>query len=128
MATGRIPPAGSLLETMRAIARDKAKATMRKGSSPGTDDVRGAGNVKTIADLRSKLQHALADVDTSDEQSMHDAREPALREILLWEFGSDFRQDAQFLPIVDAVKSVLDTDPQFQKRFTELVQGLKAKT
>jgi hypothetical protein len=57
---------------------------------------------------------------------MHEAREPALREILLWEFGSDFRQDAQFLPIVDAVKSVLDTDPQFQRRFVELVRELKA--
>jgi hypothetical protein len=98
--------------------------SIRSSSRP--DGALSTGHVKTIGDLRSKLQHVLADVDTSDEQSMHEAREPALREILLWEFGSDFRQDAQFLPIVDAVKSVLDTDPQFQERFVELVRGLKA--
>jgi len=64
-------------------------------------------------------------VDVSDAQSVHDARAPALREILLWEFGSDFRRDAQFLPMVDAIGHALDADPGFQQRFVDLIAGLQ---
>jgi hypothetical protein len=48
-----------------------------------------------------------------------------VREILLWEFGSDFRTDSQFLPMVEAIGKTLDVDPAFQQRFVELMADLR---
>jgi hypothetical protein len=48
-----------------------------------------------------------------------------VREILLWEFGTDFRTDAQFVPMVDAISATLNADPQYQQRFIDLINDLR---
>ncbi|MES2311617.1 MAG: hypothetical protein V4566_04900 [Pseudomonadota bacterium] len=129
MPTDRISSSSSLIETMRAIARDRAAGTQRGsktpavGSSPG--EAAAPATAHQIGELRHRLRELMAPVDVNDAQSLADARTPALREILLWEFGSDFRKDAQFLPMVDAISSALDIDPRFQQRFVELIAGLQ---
>ena len=129
MPTDRISSSSSLIETMRAIARDRATGTQRGGKAPvvGSSPGETATTIGThqIAELRHRLHELMAPVDVNDAQSLADARGPALREILLWEFGSDFRKDAQFLPMVDAISGVLDADPRFQQRFAELIAGLQ---
>lgn len=129
MPTDRISPSSSLIETMRAIARDRAAGTQRGGKAPAVDSSPGEAAAPAaahqIGELRHRLHELMAPVDVNDAQSLADARSPALREILLWEFGSDFRKDAQFLPMVDAISSALDADPRFQQRFVELIAGLQ---
>lgn len=82
---------------------------------------------RSLEDLRGRLRQIFERVDTHDPQSLISIREPVLREILLWEFGSDFRQDAEFLPMVDAIGKMLDVDPQFHQRFAALVTTLQAR-
>jgi hypothetical protein len=129
MPTDRISSSSSLIETMRAIARDRAAGTQRGGKTPTAGSAPGEAaapaTAHQIGELRHRLHELMASVDVNDAQSLADARRPALREILLWEFGSDFRKDAQFLPTVDAISSVMDTDPRFQQRFFELIAELK---
>lgn len=129
MPTDRIGPNTSLLETMRALARDRAKGAEKAaskapmGSSPrGNATVSAAGSA---AELRKRLRSVVADVDVNDTQSLANAREPALREILLWEFGSDFRQSAQFLPMVASIGQALDADEGFQAQFAKMILSLK---
>lgn len=59
-------------------------------------------------------------MDIADPRSLAEARAPALREILLWEYGNDFRNDPQFLPMVD-VNSSLDRAPNLQQQFVYLI-------
>ena len=130
MPTDRISPSSPLLETLRAMARDRAKGVGAGIPSAGTaaSDTQGAAtprSVKAIGELRLRLRELACTVDVEDAQSIRDARKPALREILLWEFGSDFRQDPQFLPMLDAIGHALDADPGFQQRFVDLITGLR---
>ncbi|MFC5743569.1 hypothetical protein [Dyella tabacisoli] len=131
MPTDRITPSSSLIETMRALARDRAKGPGQNnqvadaGSSPRHQAPPSATD--KVSELRQRLRSLIADVDVADTQSLTHAREPVLREILLWEFGSDFRQDSQFLLMVTAIGKAFDADPGFQQRFAELVAGLQKK-
>ena len=129
MPTDRISSSSSLIETMRAIARDRATSAQRGGKTPvvgsSSGETAAATGTRQIGELRQRLHQLATKVDIDDRQSLADARAPALCEILLWEFGSDFRKDSQFLPMVDAISNVLDADPGFQQRFAELIAGLQ---
>jgi hypothetical protein len=129
MPADRISSSSSLIETMRAIARDRAAGTQRGSKTPvvssSSGETAATTGTRQIGELRQRLRELATQVDIDDSQSLADARAPALREILLWEFGSDFRKDAQFLPMVDAVNNALDIDPRFQQRFAELIAGLQ---
>lgn len=129
MSTDRVSSSSSLIETVRALARDSATGMQRGGEArpvgPSPNETTTTTSTRQIGELRQRLREVATRVDVSDAQSLSDARKPALREILLWEFGSDLRKDAQFLPMVDAVNSALDADPRFQQRFAQLIAGLK---
>ena len=124
----RISSSSSLIETMRALARDRARGTGRDSGVIRTDSPPMKPRAPTphsVEELRQRLHNLVAHVNVTDAQSLADAHEPALREILLWEFGSDFRKDSQFLPMVDAIGRTLDADPRFQQRFADMVAGLQ---
>lgn len=82
-------------------------------------------SVKSLDALRRRLRDTVANVNVDDASILAEARKPVLREILLWEFGSDFRKDAQFLPMVDAIAQSLEVNPDFAQRFSELVAVLR---
>ena len=128
MPIDRISSSSSLIETMRALARDRARSagpgsSVAEPDSPSTEP--HTPTAHSIAELRQRLHTLVAHVDVQDAKSLAGVREPALREILLWEFGSDFRKDSQFLPMVDAIGRTLDADPRFQQRFADMVSGLQ---
>lgn len=128
MATNRISPSSSLVETLRALARERTQDAQRNTQAPQPDPsdkqktVAAKHNVQT---LRRRLRGLANEADLTDTQSMLQARNHAVREILLWEFGSDFRTDSQFLPMVDAIGKTLDADPAFQQRFIDLIADLR---
>ena len=129
MPVDRTSPSSSLMETMRAIARDRAVGTREGGKAPGlnspTDQPATGTGPRPVEELRRQLRELAQGVNIADAKSVRDARTPALREILLWEFGRNFRQDAQFLPMVDAINAALDDNPGFQQQFVDMIAGLK---
>lgn len=127
MPTDRITRPTSPIETIRALARERTQRA--SGSASATEQSRTAPPAvrRSLDDLRSRLRQLLERVSADDPQSLGSVREPVLREILLWEFGSDFRQDAEFLPMVDAIGKMLDVDPQFHQRFAALVTTLQTR-
>jgi hypothetical protein len=128
MAPDRITPRPPLIETLRALAR---KRTQDTGINNQTN--LGTRNDSTISEpvkhdpqaLRKRLKDFAMNVDVADEISMMQARGNVVREILLWEFGTDFRTDAQFVPMVDAISATLNADPQYQQRFIDLINDLR---
>jgi hypothetical protein len=124
MSAGRIPPSSSLIEAMRAIALARVATA---GEAPAT--ARPAGDAPLAAsgaaELKRRMREAVQDVDVRDPTSLAKARAPVIRMILLSEFGPDFRQDAQFGPMVEAIEKTFDADPRFAAQFARLVAGLK---
>lgn len=129
MPIDRIPPSSSLIETMRAMARDRAGGTQRGSTPPAVGSSIGEtaapATAHRIGELRLRLRGLAAAVDLKDPTSLAGVRTPALREILLWEFGRDFRKDSQFSPMVDAISGAMDADPHLQQRFVQLIAELQ---
>jgi len=126
MSSDRITPGSSLLETMRALAQGKAGST---AASEAATSVKNDQDPKisrhSTAQLRQRLRSLLAGVDPDDDQAMQTVRQPVLREIILWEFGSDFRQSTHFQPMVERIDQAIDIDERFRTQFVEMVRGLK---
>jgi hypothetical protein len=128
MGTDRITPSSSLLETLRALARERTQEAQRGTTAEKNTPKDGQIPVTAKHDvqrLRRRLRDLATETDLSDTQSMQQARSQALREILLWEFGGDFRTDSQFLPMVDAIGKTIDADPALQQRFADLMKDLR---
>lgn len=125
MPIDRIPPSSSLVETMRLLARDRASGNKKVVADPSQGDSTAPRPVRQTAELRQRLHDLAKGVDPTDPQALKEVRVPVLREILLWEFGSDFRQDSQFQPMVESINQALDIDPRFQQRFVQMLAGLK---
>lgn len=52
----------------------------------------------------------VASVDPDDQQATAKIRRPLLQEIILWEFGSDLRQDPEFGPMLDGIEQAFMMD------------------
>jgi hypothetical protein len=116
------------VETLRALARGRSQEAQRNtpaGKPDHSDPQKPVPPNHDVKALRQRLRSLAADTDLADTQSMLQARNHVVREILLWEFGSDFRTDSQFLPMVEAIGKTLDVDPAFQQRFVELMADLR---
>lgn len=126
MSSDRITPGSSLLETMRALAQGKAGSSSASAAATSVESAQTPKVSKHSAtQLRQRLRSLLAGVDPADEQAMQAVREPVLREIVLWEFGSDFRQSTHFQPMVERINQAIDIDERFRSQFVEMVRGLK---
>jgi hypothetical protein len=116
------------VQTLRALARGRTQDTQRTGE-PGKPDPDASQNPVArkhdVQALRQRLHDLAAETDPDNAQSMLQARTEVVREILLWEFGSDFRTDSQFVPMVQAISRTLDADPAFQQRFLDLMADLR---
>ncbi|MFC4527575.1 hypothetical protein ISN76_07610 [Dyella halodurans] len=129
MSSDRITPGSSLLETMRALAQGKAQSRSAAASAPSVNATRTdqASSISehSTAQLRQRLQSLVADTDVDDPAAMDMVREPVLREIILWEFGSDFRQSTHFQPMIERINQAMDLDERFRAQFVDMVQNLK---
>jgi hypothetical protein len=124
VSTDRIRPGSSAADLLRAIAAASGKT--RAGGAPAAGEARPPpAGPHDQAVLRGRLAPLLRGVDVADETQLRALRRPVVREILLWEFGADFRQHAEFSPMLDAIEQALDADPAMPARFAELVRHLK---
>jgi hypothetical protein len=130
MPTDRVSPPNRLAGVMRALAQGKTSASGRAVASTPLESTNGpelpSHSTHAIDALRQRLRSLVAHVNLDEAASLLAIREPVLREILLWEFGSDFRKDSQFLPMVDALAKSLDAVPGFQDQFVGFVAGLQS--
>jgi hypothetical protein len=129
MPTDRITPGSSLLETMRALAQGKAKSPGSSATASPTmltgKDQAVTAQTHSIEQLRQRLRTLLANVDPDDGDSTSRVRETTLREIILWEFGGDFRQNTQFQPMIERINQAMDIDERFHAQFVEMIRSLK---
>lgn len=100
----------------------RPQAAKAESSEPSS---RSASAAKPdIAVLRTRLQALVQALDPDDPADLRKARRGLVQEILLWEFGPEFRQDAEFAAMIDSVERALDTDPRSGERLQGLVRSL----
>lgn len=124
MNAGRISQPSSMLELVRALASARKEAAQNAGVANATAQEPG-GPVRDLPALRQKLSAMLDGLDIDDEQAVAKARRPVLQEIVLWEFGNDFRQHPEFAPMLETIERAFVTDPKAPARFAALVRDLK---
>lgn len=128
--TDRVRSSGSLLDSLRAIAIERAGRTGSVGTPlPATrqgSQTRIPAHDRAI--LRRQLQALVAQADLSAPDAMQRLRTPIIREILLWEFGTPFRTHPEFLDMADAVDKAIAADPGLQGRLQALIRDLHAGT
>jgi len=127
MPADRISSPSSLAETLRALARDQVRGADGSKIDSNASDVAHprVEAQQGIEPLRRRLRALVRDTDINDPQAIAAIRDHALREILLWEFGGDFRKDSQFQPMVEALGKALEIDETYRQRFTALLAELQ---
>lgn len=111
-----------MLELVRALRPIRTKGTSAKDAST-KDAARSAKG--DISLLRRRLVELAEHMDLEDEQALIKARRPLFQEIVLWEFGGDFRQHPEFGPMLDTIERAFDADPHAADRFGRLIRALR---
>jgi hypothetical protein len=74
--------------------------------------------------LRKQLKDLVDRIDPDDAAAVETVRRPVLQEIVLWEFGREFRQHPEFAPMLDRLEQTLAADPRAQERLSRLIRHL----
>jgi len=114
-----------MLELVRALGVARGGSASRATSSQSAISRKDAAPAHDLTVLRQRLTTLLASIDPDDEQAIATTRRPLLQEIVLWEFGSDFRQDPEFGPMLDGIERAFLADPGAQARFSRLIRHLR---
>lgn len=115
-----------MLELVKTLSMERGKR-VDKGVAGRTNTAASpsATQEHDVKKLRSQLVGLVAPVDPDDPQMVARVRRPLLQAIVLWEFGSDFRQDPEFGPMLDTLERTLEADPRMPERLVALVRDLR---
>ena len=113
-----------MLELVRALSKRPGGPT----KTPPPNTSQGGVSRPPAGDLgalRVRLRDLVKSVNSESEQAMAEMRRPLLQEIVLWEFGSDFRQHPEFVPMLDTIERAFDADPRSLDRLARLIRDLR---
>jgi len=122
VSTDRVSSSSSLLDLARALGISRKKRAGAAKTRSGSAQPAARAHDSTI--LRKQLIDLLYGIDPNDDAAVETIRRPVLQEILLWEFGSDFRQHPEFAPMLDRLEQTLIADPRAQARLSRLIRQL----
>jgi len=125
VSTDRISPSASMLELVRALGSARSVDVGKTRLPQSATQRNGPVAARDLKVLRQRLKLLVASVDPDDQQATAKIRRPLLQEIILWEFGSDFRQDPEFGPMLDGIEQAFMADPGAQERFSRLIRHLR---
>ena len=120
----------SWLGDLRVRSASKSKAGGKAGEKGAPTNAKAPtanAPLRDMAALRQSVAAIFNDMDTDDADAVLARREPVLRTIMLWEFGSDFRGDPQFLPMIDELSRAIEHNADLQGRFTAMVGALRSR-
>ncbi|MGN6313880.1 MAG: hypothetical protein ACTHMO_09000, partial [Rhodanobacteraceae bacterium] len=121
MSTGRISSSSSMLELVRALSSSQGASAPKRAATGEIMAQEAGGRTRDLLALRQKLAAMAAALNVDDEQELAKARRPVLQEIVLWEFGADFRQHPEFAPMLDTIERAFNADPKAPERFAALI-------
>lgn len=125
MTTNRVRSSSSPIDLTSAFSQERTKSAKDSLKSKPSPNVPFRSFPSLDVHIRQRLSDLTKDVNLADAHDLLQVRENVVREVLLWEFGDDFRFDSQFSPMVDAISKAMDAAPAFQQRFIDLIIDLR---
>lgn len=115
-----------MLELVKALSTSRRKRVDKDTADRANTTASSSATQRhDLKILRSQLTNLVAPVDVDDPAMIVRVRRPLLRAIVLWEFGSDFRQDPEFGPMLDTLERTFEADPRMPERLVALVRDLR---
>ena len=120
-----IDPLGATTSLLAALRAEVAR-TPRPAKPGAAAEMVASATVprRDAALLRKELKDILKGVVPGDEQAMGSARVRVVRAVLLWEFGPELREHAEWQPMLDTLVSTLDANPAHRQTFLQLIHDL----
>jgi hypothetical protein len=115
------------IAALRAEMSRKSGDTRRKHD---TEDVAGPSPSQAVKRDPDELRRQLADiargVGIDDADALDHARGRVVKAVLLWEFGQELREHAEWQPMVETIAGSLAADDRFRNAFNRLIADLQA--
>ncbi|WP_158601693.1 hypothetical protein [Solilutibacter pythonis] len=118
-------PPGPTSQLLAALRGEMVRKVERTGNP------RKAGKARTVAlghdrqALRNELTEIARQADLADEGSQRMARRRMVRAMLLWEFGPELREHAEWRPMLEAITQALEGSPLHLAAFSLLIDKLR---
>lgn len=127
MTIDRLSALSAQIAALRSEMSRKSGDARRKRDADDVDNaslsVQGA---KPDPDeLRRQLAELVRGVDIDDADALDHARSRVVKAVLLWEFGQDLREHAEWQPMVETIAASLTADERFRNAFNRLIVDLQ---
>jgi hypothetical protein len=117
----RTPPSQPASSSGRTDNRNRAAeaADLQPGASSAASPVR-----EERPELQRRLAQLLAGIDSSDLAALRGVRQSILREVLLWEFGTDRVNTKQMNELLQTIENAMDADPAGERLLSNLAKQI----
>lgn len=127
MTIDRLSSLTAQIAALRAEMSRKSGDARRKRDADHVAGLAPSQSVKRDADdLRRQLAEIVRGVGVDDTDALGHARERVVKAVLLWEFGQELREHAEWRPMVETIAGSLDADDRFRNAFNHLILDLQA--
>ena len=126
MTIDRLSSLSAHIAALRAELSKKSGETSkkRKADAAARSDV-GLVARRDQGELRRQLAELVRGVSVDETAELDNARRRVVRAVLLWEFGPELREHAEWQPMVEAIADTLAADERFRNGFNRLVMDLQ---
>lgn len=114
-----------MLELVRALGFARKERAGKGGPARRQSTTDAATPAHDLTVLRQRLRGLVAPISPEDDAALQAIRRPLLQEIILWEFGGDFRQHPEFAGMLEKIEQTLDVDPRARVRLVRMVRQLQ---
>ena len=127
MTIDRLSSLTAQIAALRAEMSRKGGDARRKRDAQDVDGPSPSQATKRDPDeLRRQLADIARGVGIDDADALDQKRDRVVRAVLLWEFGPDLREHAEWQPMVEAIAGSLAADERFRNAFNHLIVDLQA--
>lgn len=128
MAIDRLSSTATLIAALRAEVTRKGERAIQPGRS--TTPAKTAPNARRhdAAVLKRELAEIVKHVSPEDRAAVDAVRPRVARAILLWEFGAELREHADWQPMLEEIVRTLEGSERHQNQFAELIRQLRGKS
>ena len=121
---GKIDRLNSLIELVRTTstsARTDPNAKQSSSSGPGITRVKTHDMGELRRRIAAHLQHTHGETPLTSGQ----AGRTIMREILLWEFGPQLEQHAEFSVMLGTIEKTFEANPSLKAKMADLVEEFR---
>lgn len=128
MTIDRLSALSAHIAALRADVSRKSGGARDRREADDADgvDVAPDSRARDIDSLRKRLADLVRDIDPNDVGALKNARERVVKAVLLWEFGQDLRENAEWRPMVETIAESLVADERLRGAFDRLIKELRA--